>query len=113
MRALLEWKRQGLFKVRCVIQGFKENKLALDGADFVYASDVVGLTAIRAMFLRPFKKGEAIAQCDIATAFLQSDLFPPDAPPRYLILDDPVTKTRRFFRQLGVVYGSASSSRRW
>ena len=112
-RAILEWKRQGLWKVRVVIQGFKENLLALDGPDFQYSSDVVGLTAIRALFLNPLKKGEAIGQLDISTAFLQADLFPPETPPRYLMLDDPVTGTKRYFRQLGVVYGSASSSKRW
>ena len=112
-RALLEWKRQGLWKVRVVIQGHKENRVALDGPDFQYASDVVGLTAIRALFLSPLKAGEVIGQCDISTAFLQSDLFPEDAPPRYLMLPDPVTGTNRYFRQLGVVYGSASSSKRW
>ena len=63
--------------------------------------------------MKPLQKGEAIGQCDIATAFLQSDMFPPDAPPRYLCLPDPVTGTNRYFRQLGVVYGSASSSKRW
>ena len=87
--------------------------MALDGPDFDYASDVVGLTAIRELFMKPLQKGEAIGQCDIATAFLQSDMFPPDAPPRYLLLPDPVTGTNRYFRQLGVVYGSASSSKRW
>ena len=29
------------------------------------------------------------------------------------MLPDPVTGTKRYFRQLGVVYGSASSSKRW
>ena len=112
-RALLEWKRQGLWKCRVVIQGHKENKLALDGPDFEYASDVVGLTAIRALFLKPLQKGEAIGQLDISTAFLQSDMFKEDEPPRYLMLPDPVTGTKRYFRQLGVVYGSASSPKRW
>lgn len=100
-------------KVRIVIQGHKENKLALDGPDFNYSSDVVGITAIRALFMKPLQKGEAIGQLDISTAFLQSDLFPEGTPPRYLMLPDPVTGTNRYFRQLGVVYGSASSPKRW
>ena len=112
-RALLEWKRQGLWKCRVVIQGHKENKLALDGPAFECTSDVVGLTAIRALFLKPLQKGEAIGQLDILTAFLQSDMFGADVPPRYLMLPDPVTGTDRYFRQLGVVYGSASSPKRW
>ena len=112
-RALLEFKRQGVWKSRVVIQGFRENKLALDGPDFQYASDVIGLTAIRTLFLTPMRPGEAIAQMDISTAFLQSDLFPDDAPPRYLKLQCPVKGTVRYFRQYGVVYGSASSPKRW
>ena len=112
-RALLEWKRQGLWKVRVVIQGHLEDKEALDGPDFQYSSDVVGLTAIRALFMKPLHEGEAIGQLDLATAFLQADLFPPEATPRYLRLPDPVTGTTRYFRQLGVVYGSASSPKRW
>ena len=87
--------------------------MALDGPDFQYASDVVGMTAIRSLFMTPLKKGEVIGQLDISTAFLQADLFPPEATPRYRMLPDPVTGTRRYFRQLGVVYGSASSSKRW
>ena len=112
-RALLEWKRQGLWKCRVVIQGHLEDKEALDGPDFQYSSDVVGLTAIRTLFMTPLHEGEVIGQLDLATAFLQADLFPADAPPRYLRLPDPVTGTTRYFRQLGVVYGSASSPKRW
>ena len=74
---------------------------------------MVGLTAIRALFLKPLQKGEAIGQLDISTAFLQSDMFKEDEPPRYLMLPDPVTGTKRYFRQLGVVYGSAPSPKRW
>ena len=71
-RALLEWKRQGLWKCRVVIQGHKENKLALDGPDFEYASDVVGLTAIRALFLKPLQKGFVIGGADGLTAELKA-----------------------------------------
>ena len=90
-RALLEWKRQGLWKVRVVIQGHLEDKEALDGPDFQYSSDVVGMTAVRALFMKPLHEGEAIGQVDLATAFLQADLFPPEMPARYLRLPDPVT----------------------
>ena len=112
-RALLEFKRQGVWKVRVVVQGFHEDKVALDGPDYNYASDVVGLATVRAMMLGPRTEGDAIGQMDIATAFLQSDMFGKEEPPRYLRLKDPVTGTVRYFRQLGVVYGSASASKRW
>ena len=112
-RALLEFKRQGVWKVRVVVQGFHEDKVALDGPDYNYASDVVGLATVRAMMLGPRTEGDALGQMDIATAFLQSDMFGKEEPPRYLRLKDPVTGTVRYFRQLGVVYGSASASKRW
>ena len=102
-----------MWKVRCVVQGFHEDKEALDGPDFNYSSDVVGLTAVRAMMLGPRQVGDVIAQLDIPTAFLQSDMFGDDEPPRYLRLKDPVTGKLRYFRQLEVVYGSASASKCW
>ena len=46
-RLVLEFKRVGAWKVRGVIQGFREDCVALDGEGFKYNSDVAGLTAIR------------------------------------------------------------------
>ena len=112
-RALLEFKRTGVWKGRVVVRGDTEDKVALDGPEFNYASDVVGMAAIRTMLLGPRHADDVIAQVDISTAFLQSDMFAADAPPRYLKLRDPITGEMRYFRQLGVVYGSCSSSRRW
>ena len=45
-RVILEYKRSQCFKVRMVIQGFREMCSLLDGADFCYASDVAGLSAV-------------------------------------------------------------------
>ena len=72
-RELLEFKRSGVFKSRVVVQGFKEARELLDGADFDYASNVISLTAIRQMFMRPLEDGEVIAQVDVATAFFAAD----------------------------------------
>ena len=110
-RELLEFKRSGVFKSRVVVQGFKEERERLDGADFDYASNVISLTAIRQMFMRPLQDGEVIAQVDVATAFLQSTPFGPDETPRYLVVKDPVTQQLRYFRQHGVVYGSNEGNR--
>ena len=65
------------------MQGFKEERELLDGANFDYASNVISLTAIRQMFMRPMGEGEIIAQVDVATAFLQATPFGPDEAPRY------------------------------
>ena len=112
-RMLLEFKRSGVFKCRYVLQGFKENKLKLDGPDFDYSSNVVGITAVRMMMLGCRPSDHAVAQRDISTAFLQSHPFPEDAPPRYVRLKDPVTGVMRFFRQLGPIYGSNSAPKYW
>ena len=112
-RAILEIKRQGVFKARVVVRGDTEDKEKLDGPDFNYASDVVGLAAVRAIMFGPRQPGDVVASVDISTAYLQSDLFEPDEPPRYLVLKDPISGQTRYFRQLGVVYGSASSAVRW
>ena len=58
-----------------MIQGHLEDKEALDGPDFQYSSDVVGLTAIRALFMTPLHEGEVIGQLDLATAFLQAEIL--------------------------------------
>ena len=100
-----------------VIQGFREDCVALDGEDFKYNSDVAGLTAIRNVVFDPIRKGKdgtledvTLSSIDIAYAYLQSDLFPASCPPRYLKVKDPVTGEHRFFRQYGVLYGSRSSA---
>ena len=108
-RELLEYKRSNVWKARVCIQGFREDKEALDGADFNYSSHVVGLTAVRSALMRTLPVGHNAVQVDIATAFLQSNPFSPRDPARYLYLRDPVSGTVRYFRQWGVVYGACSS----
>ena len=85
-RFILEFKRTGIWKVRTVVQGFRENKVALDGFGFNYSSNVAGLTAIRNALLSPVPADGSVAvgSIDIATAFLQSDRFGPEEPTRYL-----------------------------
>ena len=112
-RMLLEFKRSGVFKCRYVLQGFKEDKVKLDGPDFDYSSNVVGITAVRMMMLGHRPKGHATAQKDVSCAFLQSHPFPEDAPPRYVRLKDPVRGDVRYFRQLGPIYGSNSAPKHW
>ena len=119
-RLILEFKRVGVWKVRCVIQGFREDCVALDGEDFKYNSDVAGLTAIHKVVFDPIQRNGdgtledvTLSSIDIAYGYLQSDLFPASCPPRYLKVKDPVTGTYRFFRQYGVPFGSRPSAVRW
>ena len=114
-RVILEYKRSGVFKTRCVIQGFREAFALLDGADFKYASDVAGLAAVRNLVFDPIDPGEdiQISSIDIAQAYLQSDFFPETDPPRFLKVKDPITGDMRYYRQHGVLYGAKSSGVRW
>ena len=125
-RCLLEFKRVGCFKVRTVVQGFKENKLYLDGPDYDYAANVCELAAVRNLLFEPRESpynddgtarlsddDEVIATCDVATAYLQADMFKPTDPARYLKVYDPVLGVWRYFRQLGNLYGSSSAGKRW
>ena len=97
---ILEFKRVGVWKVRMVIQGFREDCVVLNGEDFKYNSDVAGLTAIRNIVFDPIRHNSdgtledvTLSSIDIAFAYLQSDLFPASCPPRYLKVKDPVTGT--------------------
>ena len=88
-RLNLEFKCVGVWKVRCVIQGFREDCVVLDGEDFKYNSDVAGLTAIRNVVFDPIRRNDdstlediTLSSIDIAYAYLQSDLFPASCPPR-------------------------------
>ena len=87
-RAIQEaWNKRGhkvpvSSKARVVIQGFKEDKEELDGPGFIYNSNVVGLAAVRRAMLGGRRPGHSVMQVDISTAFLQSDLFSLDDPPR-------------------------------
>ena len=108
-RELLEYKRSNVWKARVCIQGFREDKEALDGIGFNYSSHVVGLASVRSALMRTHPPGHTVMQVDIATAFLQSDPFSPADPARYLYLRDPVSGIGRYFRQWGVVYGACSS----
>ena len=106
--------------MRMVIKGFREDCLALDGADFKYNSDVAGLTVIWNVIVDPIPlkpdgnpEDVTLSSIDIAYAYLQSDMFPPNTPPRYLKVRDPASGTVRYFRQDGVLCGSRSSVVRW
>ena len=110
-RLILEFKRVGVWKVRCVIQGFREDCVALDSEDFKYNSDVAGLMVIRNVVFNPIRRNidgmledVMLSSIDIAYAYLQSDLFPTSCLPRYLKVKDPVTGTYRVFQQYGVLY---------
>ena len=51
--------------------------------------------------------------CDVATAYLQADMFKPTDTAPYLKVFDPVLGVWRYSRQIGNLYGSSSAGKRW
>ena len=75
-RYLCDIKRNGDHKVRGVKQGFRENKVTADGADFNYYAHVAEVKAVRVVVLRPDRGSRKLALKDVNTAFLQSVSYP-------------------------------------
>lgn len=124
-RAILEFKRVGVWKVRVVICGHLEDRVRLDGPNYNYAANVCEFAAVRNLLFAPRQdpsklskkhgKGndaDIIASCDKAVAYTQADMFGPTEPHRYLKVKDPITGQWQYFRQLGNFYGSASAGKR-
>jgi hypothetical protein len=111
-RYLLDLKRVGVWKVRGVKQGFKEDKSFADGPDFVYYAHVAKLVTVRMLLSRANRGTRRIAIKDVRVAFLQSDKFAPDII-KYISFKDPVTKVVEYFRQTGPIYGEAGAPVRW
>ena len=52
-RCILEFKRVGTWKCRVVVRGYEEDKVALDGPDFIYAANVCELASVRNLLFTP------------------------------------------------------------
>jgi hypothetical protein len=119
-RVLLDFKRDGTWKCRVVTRGDLEDKVALDGPDFHYYSNVSRISTVRCAALRADRDtprpgrtgGRVISTCDIANAFLQTTPFP-ETERRFLMIRSPIDGTVTYYRQLISVYGSCSASARW
>ena len=119
-RVLLDFKRDGTWKCRVVTRGDLEDKVALDGPDFHYYSNVSRMSTVRCAALRAGRDtpcpgrtgGRVISTCDIANAFLQATPFP-ESERRFLMIRSPIDGTVTYYRQLISVYGSCSASARW
>jgi hypothetical protein len=119
-RVLLDFKRDGTWKCRVVTRGDLEDKVALDGPDFHYYSNVSRMSTVRCAALRADRDtprhgrtgGRIMSSCDIANAFLQTTPFP-ETDRRFLKIRNPIDGTVTYYRQLISVYGSCSASARW
>ena len=82
-----------------VVQGFPEDCLALDGADFKYNSDAVFDLILLQVDGTP---GDVmLLSTSIVYTYLQSDMFSSNMPPRYLKVRDPVSGNVRYFSSTG------------
>ena len=115
-RVLLDFKRDGTWKCRVVTRGDLEDKVALDGPDFHYYSNVSRMSTVRCAALRAGRDtprpgrtgGRVISTCDIANAFLQTTPFP-ESERRFLMIRSPIDGTVTYYRQLVSVYCSCSA----
>ena len=73
----------------------------LDREDFCYASNVAGLAAVCNLVFDPItpREDSVISSCDIAQAYLQSDMFPESDPLHFLKVQDPVSGLFHYFHQ--------------
>jgi hypothetical protein len=111
-RFLLDLRRNQELKARGVKHGFKEDKATADGIGFNYSAHVTRLKTIRLVILRRGRGNRRLAIKDVRVAFLQSDGFP-DQVVKFLVFKWPLTGEKRYFRQLGPIYGESSAPIRW
>ena len=119
-RVLLDFKRSGQWKARCVIRGDLEDKVAVDGPGFHYFSNVARMSTVRMSALRPGRNiprpgkvgHRVISTCDVSNAFLQSDPFPREDR-RFLKIRSPLDGSVTYWRHRIPLYGSCSAPARW
>jgi hypothetical protein len=81
MRMRLVRKKCGRLKARLIVQGFREPRSwDIGGTDAPTAS----LSTIRTLLFMGGLEGDIISSIDVSTAFLQADLYPTEAAPRYV-----------------------------
>ena len=119
-RVLLDFKRSGQWKARCVIRGDLEDKVAVDGPGFHYFSNVARMSTVRMSALRPGRNvprpgkvgHRVVSTCDVSNAFLQSDPFPREDR-RFLKIRSPIDGSVTYWRHRIPLYGSCSAPARW
>ena len=110
LRMLLEHKKDGRKKARLVLQGFKE-PLEWDLDSNV--SPVAYSSSVRSLVFMGGKPNDILSSIDVSVAFLQSEEYGPNEPPRYVSYK-PYKESREYVFQLrGPVYGQRSAPRAW
>ena len=111
-RILIDVKRDGRVKARCVKIGFRENCALADGLDFVYYAQVARICNVRTLLFRPNRGTDVIATIDLDCAFLQSTPFP-EGKHKYCHFKNPCTGETEYHRQQAPIYGERSAPKHW
>jgi hypothetical protein len=113
-RAILSVKRDGRWKTRICVRGDLQDKVAMDGPDFVYYTEASQAASFRALLFRGNRPQNFImGTVDVSVAFLQSNPFPPGTPARYMWFRHPLTGVKLYFRQRTSIYGECGAPKRW
>ena len=109
MRMRLVRKKCGRLKARLIVQGFREPRSwDVGGTDAPTAS----LSTIRTLLFMGGSAGDVISSIDVSTAFLQADLYPTEAAPRYVYYQEG-NLPRQYYRLRGCLYGQRTAPKEW
>ena len=109
MRMRLVRKKCGRLKARLIVQGFREPRSwDVGGTDAPTAS----LSTIRTLLFMGGSAGDIISSIDVSTAFLQADLYPTEAAPRYVYYQEG-NLPRQYYRLRGCLYGQRTAPKEW
>ena len=110
IRMNLEAKRDGRKKGRLIVQGFKEMLKFLRGQT---DSPVANLSTIRSLLFLGWEEETIISSIDLISAFIQTEHYGPEEPPRYVSFKSHKNAKREYYRLKGPLYGQRDAPMRW
>ena len=108
LRPRLELKKDGRRKMRLLLLGYREPDEWDIGPN---ASPVAKLSTIRSLVFKRGDLSEMLSMIDISYAFLQSENYSSDGPPRYVSMRAYKGAKKHLFQLLGPLYGQRSAPR--
>jgi hypothetical protein len=103
-------KKDGRFKARLLVQGFREPiTWDVGGSD----SPTASLVSVRSLLFMRGYKHDVISSIDVSTAFLQADEYEPDAITRHVYYQPGPNMPRVYYKLRGCLYGQRTASMEW
>ena len=107
LRMRLVRKKDGRFKARILVQGFREPiTWDVGGSD----SPTASLVSVRSLLFMRGYKHDAVSAIDVSTAFLQADEYAPDAITRHVYYQPGPNMPRVYYKLRGCLYGQRAAS---